>query len=220
MLLARLDRGNHDKTGVIQSAKAYFELARQLIHPQAPTLVAVGGLSGTGKSVLARALAPDIAPFPGAVVLRSDVLRKQLFKVNDTDRLPESAYRPEITERVYEILVQRAMRILSQRHSAVVDAVFAREEERTAMHDAARRLHVRFVGFFLVTDLATRTSRVERRQCDASDATPEIVALQETYDIGATDWIVVDASGSSRQTLDDCRTRIALGWAGSGRQRT
>ena len=88
------------------------------------------------------------------------------------------------------------------------------------MHDAARRLHVRFVGFFLVTDLATRTSRVERRQRDASDATPEIVALQETYDIGATDWIVVDASGSSRQTLDDCRTRIALGWAGSGRQRT
>ena len=33
VLLARLDRGNHDKTGVIQSAKAYFELARQLIHP-------------------------------------------------------------------------------------------------------------------------------------------------------------------------------------------
>ena len=77
-------------------------------------LVAVGGLSGTGKSVLARALAPSLLPQPGAVVLRSDVLRKQLFKVNETDRLPESAYRPEITEQIYEILVQRAVRVLSQ----------------------------------------------------------------------------------------------------------
>ena len=110
----------------MQSARAYFELAHRLIHPPAPTLVAIGGLSGTGKSVLARALAPDVMPQPGAVVLRTDVLRKQLFQVNETDRLPESAYRPEMTERIYEILVQRALRILSQGHSVVVDAVFAR----------------------------------------------------------------------------------------------
>ena len=106
VLLARLDRHDHDKADVMHSARAYFELARRAIHPPAPMLVAVGGLSGTGKSVLARALAPDVAPLPGAVVLRSDVLRKQLFKVNETDRLPESAYRPEITGQIYEILAQ------------------------------------------------------------------------------------------------------------------
>ena len=108
------------------SARAYFDLARQTIAPPAPVLVAVGGLSGTGKSVLARALAPALLPQPGAVVLRSDVLRKQLFKVSETDRLPESAYRPEITEQIYEILMQRAVRALAQGHSVVVDAVFAR----------------------------------------------------------------------------------------------
>lgn len=209
VLLARLDRGDEEKTAVIQSAQSYFELARRLIHPPAPTLVSVGGLSGTGKSVLARALAPDIAPLPGAIVLRSDVLRKQLFKVKDADRLPESAYRPEITEQVYEILLQRALRILAQGHSVVVDAVFAHEAERTAIKDVARGLNVRFVGFFLVADLAIRISRVEHRRRDASDATPEIVGLQEHYDVGAIDWIVVDASGTPGQTLEDCRTRIA-----------
>ena len=107
VLLARLDH-TRDKTAVLRSAREYFELARRLIHPPAPTLIAVGGLSGTGKSVLARALAPHIAPQPGAVLLRTDVLRKQQFKVRETDRLPESAYRPEVTGIIYDTIVQRA----------------------------------------------------------------------------------------------------------------
>jgi predicted kinase len=150
-------------------------------------------------------------------VLRSDVLRKQLFDVNETERLPESAYRPETTEQIYEMLVQRAARILAQGHSVVVDAVFVREEERVAIHDAARRLNIRFLGFFLVADLTTRMSRVGRRQRDASDATPEIAGLQEKYDAGTIDWMIVDASGTSGQTLEHCRTRIASGGTAQGR---
>jgi predicted kinase len=171
--------------------------------------VAVGGLSGTGKSVLARALAPGVTPSPGAVVLRSDVLRKQQFQLNETDRLPRSAYQPEITARIYEVLAQRAARILVQGHSVVVDAVFALETERAAICDAARKLNIRFVGLFLVTDLAIRLSRVGRRERDASDATPEIAEIQEKYDIGAVDWAVIDASGTPAQTLKQCQTRIA-----------
>ena len=148
-------------------------------------------------------------PQPGAVVLRSDVLRKQLFKVSETEQLPENAYRPEITQQIYEILVQRAVRVLSQGHSAVVDAVFAQEAERDAIRDAARRLNVRFAGFFLVTDLATRQSRVGHRQRDASDATPAIAGLQETYDIGKVDWAVIDASGTPEHTLQRCQKAIA-----------
>ena len=141
-------------------------------------------------------------------MLRSDVLRKRLFNVGETDRLPESAYRPEITAQIYEILVQRAVRIVAQGHSVVVDAVFADEAERTVIADAARRLHVRFEGLFLVTDLATRQSRVGRREKDASDATPDIAALQEHYNIGALDWTVVDASGTPEQTLRQGEKRI------------
>ncbi len=124
VMLARIDRNSSDKAGVMRSARAYFALARRTIRPSAPTLVAVGGLSGTGKSVLARALAPTVLPQPGAVVLRTDVLRKQHFQIKETDRLPESAYRPEVTRKIYEILVERASRILVQGHSVIVDAVF------------------------------------------------------------------------------------------------
>ncbi len=209
VLLARLGRNSRDGADVMRSARAYFELARLTVAPPAPVLVAVGGLSGTGKSVLARAFAPSVLPQPGAVVLRSDVLRKQLFKVKETERLPESAYRPEVAQQIYEMLVQRAVRVLGQGHSVVVDAVFAREAERAAVRDAARRLNVRFVGLFLVTDLATRLSRVGRRERDASDATPDIAGLQENYNIGAVDWAVIDASGTPEQTLKQCESLMA-----------
>jgi uncharacterized protein len=204
-----LARSAADKARNIETARAYFRLARVLIHPPRPTLTAIGGLSGAGKSVLARGLAPFVAPQPGAVVLRSDVLRKQLLGVSETDRLPASAYQPEIGERVYQELTQRAIRMLSQGHSVVVDAVFAREAERTAIRSAARETDVRFVGFFLVADLATRQSRVGSRQADASDATPEVAGLQETYNIGNLDWAIIDASGPPEATLQHCQTRIA-----------
>jgi predicted kinase len=194
----------------MHSARTYFELAHRLIRPAAPVLVAIGGLSGTGKSVVARALAPHLSPDPGAVVLRSDLLRKRLLHANETDRLPESAYQPEITRQTYEILGRHAIRILSQGHSAVVDAVFADETERSAIRDDASKLGVRFVGLYLQADLAARQRRVGTRRRDASDATPEIAALQEKYDIGAIDWAIIDASGTPEQTLERCRSALTL----------
>lgn len=209
VMLARLGRDSPDTAEVLQSAKTYFELARLAINPSEPMLIAIGGLSGTGKSVLARGLAPGVLPLPGAVTLRTDVLRKQMFGFDETDRLPESAYRPEITKQIYELLAQRARRTLAQGHSVIVDAVFARESERNAIRDAACQLKTRFAGLFLTTDLATRLRRVSRRERDASDATPAIVGLQEQYDIGTLDWTTIDASGTPEQTLMKSRIRIA-----------
>jgi len=65
-------------------------------------VVCTGGLSGTGKSILARALAPELAPAPGALVFRSDVERKALYNVVATARLPAEAYRSEVTDEVME----------------------------------------------------------------------------------------------------------------------
>ncbi len=173
-------------------------------------LVAVGGLSGTGKSVQARMIAPLLAPLPGAVVLRSDVLRKQVFGVDETDRLPAAAYQAEVSGRVYQMLEQRAGQILSQGHSVVVDAVFAREDERAATEAVAQKMNVSFNGIFLTTDLATRQRRIGQRTADASDATAKIAEFQENYDIGRLGWATIDASGTPEQTLEQCRRKISM----------
>jgi hypothetical protein len=184
-----------------QQAKRYFDLAGRLIQPKPPLMVAVGGLSGTGKSVLARGLAGLIEPPPGAVVIRSDVVRKRLFNVSETTPLPEAAYRAETTELVYETLATTAQRILAQGCSVVLDAAFLQEVERTVLAELARRHHARFVGLFLTADLATRVARIEQRRHDASDATREVALKQEAFATGAVDWHLIDAGGTPGEAL-------------------
>ncbi|TPQ26346.1 DNA-binding protein [Bradyrhizobium guangdongense] len=207
--LAKLKRPHADKAHIVAVARSYFALAQALIDPPAPRLIAVGGLSGTGKSLLARMLAPAIGPAPGAVVLRSDIFRKRLFGVADTERLPSSAYQPDVTDRVYAMLAECARRVLAQGHSALIDAVFAQEAERNAMAALAQRCSVPLTGLFLVADLATRQTRIGRRRNDASDATAEVAALQEGYNIGDVGWDTIDAAGTPEQTLANCRMAVA-----------
>jgi len=169
----------------------------------------VGGLSGTGKSLLARALSPAILPEPGAVLLRSDVERKALFGVAETERLPASAYAHDVTARVYAALVRKARRVLAAGHSAIVDAVFASAGERTQIAQAAGGTGPTFHGLFLTADLAVRVARVGTRTGDASDADARIARAQEQYDLGTMTWLEVDASGTPDETL--ARAQAALG---------
>ena len=193
---------------VWREAKRYFDLAGRLIAPKPPLLVAIGGLSGTGKSVLARGLAGLIEPPPGAVIIRSDVVRKHLFGVGETTTLPESAYRGDVTERVYGLLSSTARRILGQGCSVVLDAAYLQEAERTEIAHLAATYGIRFVGLFLTADLATRLARIENRRGDASDATRSVVLTQETFAIGAVDWHIIDASGTPDQSLRSARTSL------------
>jgi uncharacterized protein len=191
-----------------QSARDYFALAQKLIAPPQPQLIAVGGLSGTGKSLLARALAPDTLPAPGAVLLRSDVERKAIYGVGETERLPQEAYAREVTAKVYAAIEAKAVRLLAAGHSAIADAVFADPRERAAIEQAAGNAHFR--GLFLTAGLDVRVSRVGSRTGDASDADAQVARAQEQYDLGALDWAQVDASGTPEDTLQRARAALKL----------
>ncbi len=200
--------GAADKADLTQSARRYFELALALLVPARPMIVCTGGLSGTGKSLLARALAPDIAPVPGALVFRSDIERKAFFGMAEHDRLPAEAYRPEVSETIYRSLIDKAARVARAGHSVIVDAVFARPEERAAIETAAAAAKADFRGLFLAADLRTRLDRVGSRGPDASDADAKVARMQNAFDIGKVTWTIVDASGSPEETLAIARAAI------------
>lgn len=206
---ARLaDAADERRSAIAGAATRYFTLALDLLRPATPAIVCTAGLSGTGKSVLARALAQHLPPSPGAILLRSDVARKNLYGVGETEHLPPDAYRPEVTARIYEHLAERAARIARAGVSVIVDAVFARPSEREAIAAVARDANVAFCGLFLTADLDTRIRRVQARKADASDADAAVARQQEHYDIGAMTWTTVDASGSPASTLDAARRHL------------
>jgi uncharacterized protein len=200
VLFTKYEQSSSDQSAA-KEANSYFDLALEFLKPARPSLIAIGGKSGTGKSALARDAAELVGPLPGAVILRSDIIRKDLFGVDPLASLPEPAYAPEVTECVYRTLNERARQIVDQGYSAIIDAAFLKEAERNDLSAEAARIGADFRPVFLSADLGVRLDRVASRRHDASDATRQVVNDQEDYDIGRLDWPLVNASGSPLETL-------------------
>lgn len=192
-------------------ARRYFSLAGQFLAPVPPRLVAVGGLSGTGKSTLAARLAPHIGRAPGAVHLRSDTERKALSGVSETTRLPDEAYTPAANEAVYARLRHKAGLVLAAGHSAVVDAVHARPAERQAIEAVAEEARAAFDGLWLEAPVAQLVARVEQRRHDASDATGAVVRRQAGLDPGAIAWTRLDTGGPLDGVVREALARLKPG---------
>lgn len=186
--------GAQAKRRLEREARRYFRAAAAYLDPPMPRLVAVGGLSGSGKTCLARRLAQHLGAVPGAIHLRSDVIRKQLGGVGELRRLAASAYSREMNARVYAEIVRRARGALMAGHAVLADAVYARPAEREALDALARDLGVGFAGLWLDAPDAALLTRVAGRRDDASDATAEVVRRQLKYDTGPITWPRIDAA--------------------------
>jgi uncharacterized protein len=173
---------------LVSEARAYFDLALSFLRPVEPELVAVGGLSGTGKSTIAARLAADLGMAPGARILNSDRIRKRLHGVPAETRLPESAYRPEVSEAVYATLRQEAGQALAAGCSVIVDAVFDRPAERAAIEAMAVQAGIAFQGIWLDAPTTTLLARIGARRNDPSDATADVLRAQLERDCGVITW--------------------------------
>jgi predicted kinase len=161
------------------SAEAHWRLALSTLEEplRRPALVLVGGLPGTGKSTLSRALA-QAANF---TVIRSDEVRKELAGVPVTEK-GEGVYTPEWTSRTYVECGRRAEAIIRDGSRVIVDASFAPRRFRVAFLVRATQLAV--PGLLLVcrTDPELVRERLRARHGDVSDADERV------YDELAEKW--------------------------------
>ncbi|SFQ20219.1 AAA family ATPase [Tranquillimonas alkanivorans] len=189
------------KDGPVTEAGSYLDLACDLLTPAPARLVAVGGVSGTGKTVLARMLSPGLGAPPGAVHLRTDTERKAMLSAPEDARLPQAAYTTDGRARVYRRLYDRAGNLLAAGHSVVFDATFLDPEDRARVEEIARSNGAAFTGLWLAAPEATLVNRVSARSGDASDANAQVVRAQLAVSADGSGWLRVDAAGTPDQTL-------------------
>src|SRR5438477_12602422 len=85
-------RSGGERAAAFAEARRYAEAGAAMLRRAPARLVAIGGLSGSGKPSLAAPLAPELRILPGPRLLRSDLLRKRRFRLMPEERLPAEAY--------------------------------------------------------------------------------------------------------------------------------
>jgi uncharacterized protein len=140
-------------------------------------IVLVGGAPGTGKSTLARALGDAT----GWAVLRSDEIRKDLAGLPrtpaDPGRFGAGLYAPEVSDRVYAEMLDRAAGHLALGESVVLDASWSAGARRAAARRVASECHAEAIEIRCHLAPAIANARIRSRRSagkGSSDATPEI----------------------------------------------
>lgn len=196
-----------DNPDLIADAQSFLNLALAFLKPSAPRLFAIGGLSGSGKTTVARQVAPIVGAFPGAVHLRSDLERKAYFDVPPFEKLPASAYRTEVSDKIYQIMRSKARLALAAGHAVILDAVHATPDEREMAEAIATDAGCAFTGIWLDADTALRVARVGKRGQDASDADTDVGLRQDNLQVGDMKWHRLDAG----QDLPNLVSQVCAG---------
>ena len=144
----------------------HLALAERLAEPGAPLLVAMSGLSGSGKSIVAQSIAEHI----GGIRVRSDVERKRLFGLPPTAASGGSIYTAEATRRTYARLHAVARIAAAAGVPVVIDAASLRQAERDALRTLAAELGARFVLVVCEAPLDVLRARVGARAAAGADA--------------------------------------------------
>jgi aminoglycoside phosphotransferase family enzyme/gluconate kinase len=173
-----ITKGEQEKT--VETASSYFYLAHSYVK-STPNLFITTGLVGSGKTALSQALAERI----GLVVLSSDVTRKRLAQIPETEHRFEEydsgIYSPDFSRKTYDAMLAEAKDILTEGGSVIMDASFVKAEERKRVKALAEEMNA---GFFILeckTDEETTRRRLNQRfkQKSVSDGRWEIYLLQK-----------------------------------------
>ena len=166
-----------------QHLLSYLELATRLTRPSCPAILLMNGVSGSGKSFVARMLASSL----GAVQIRSDVERKRLFGVWPLPAHPSpprsEMYAPQATQQTYLRLQTLVREIVRAGYSVIVDAAFLCHADRLSFASISDELEIPMVIVACSAPESKLRDRVSRRQSiglDPSDADVAVLEKQLT----------------------------------------
>ncbi len=175
MLLDDPNISESEKQTAIETAKNYYQLAWQYTQPTQGKIIVMSGLSGSGKSTVARYLAPQI----NAIHLRSDAVRKHLAEIPLEQIGDENLYSPAMSEQTYQRLLELGFLLAKQGFTVILDAKYDRIQWRSPIIEAAQQANIPLQILYCQAPIETLQNRLWERTGDISDATPELLASQQ-----------------------------------------
>jgi len=147
-------------------AEKYFRYAERFLWRHT-VLVIVCGLTGSGKSTLARELGSSL----GWPVFNSDVIRKQMTGVTGRHlaAVDESIYSPVMTSKTYAKLLREAEKSIAKGSGAILDATFARREQRESVLRMARKHNLPVFFFHCEASAEITRARLAQRNAVGRD---------------------------------------------------
>lgn len=162
------------KSQALAAAVNFYHLAWQYAQPQVGRLIILSGLSGSGKSTVARQIAPHL----NAIHLRSDAVRKHLAQINLSERGNADLYSAAMTERTYARLLELGILLVRQGFTVILDGKFDRQRWREPAIQSAISKGLNLTFLQCVAPLGVLRDRILHRQGDISDATPDLLEAQ------------------------------------------
>ncbi|MBM3818828.1 MAG: hypothetical protein FJW14_07425 [Acidimicrobiia bacterium] len=179
--------------GQADEARALVAEAVRFVQPGSGAIVAIGGLSGAGKTTLSRRMAARLGAPPGGLLLRSEAARKRLFGIAD-DARQQPAYNPSVARSIYRLVTREALDVARSGYVAVVDATLGLDEWRIDIRRAAERAGVPLIGLWLDAPVAVLEQRVRESRAEATDAALRVLRQQRQVSSVPTDWVRVDST--------------------------
>lgn len=175
MLLDDTAISAQQKQEAIATAANYYRLAWEYTQKKIGKLLIMSGLSGAGKTTVARELAHQI----GGIHLRSDAVRKHLAGLPLDCRGGSDLYSPKMTEKTYNRLLELGKLLIGQGYNVILDAKFDKRNWRKKAISIAQSCQVPLRIIHCTAPLKVLGDRLKNRTGDISDATPSLLAQQQ-----------------------------------------
>ncbi len=155
-------------------AAQYYRLAWQYTQPRQGRLILMSGLSGAGKSTVAKSLAGKL----GAVHLRSDAVRKHLAGVPLYERGGPELYTAEMTQKTYDRLLELGLQLAESGYAVILDAKYDRQALRKAAIAQAEARQIPLQILHCTAPESVLRDRLDQRTGDIADATADLISAQ------------------------------------------
>ena len=180
-------------------------------------MIAIGGMSGVGKSSLADLLAKNLGRDMGsAVFIDSDETRKEMHGVAPHIPLPESAYTPQQNEAFVQYLRKKQAEALKTHKFVVVTGTFLDDKSRLSQRECAEKAGAEFIGLYLKAPITTLFLRITGRRLgkSASDADQRVLLRQminhagRQFHLSGADWKQINARRAPAEVMQDAANYI------------